>query len=71
MTEDFIVIASLRRSRISGISMELGQLVKTLSEKPIDYLHVSLMDIHSETEKVNIKGNCVKLLLDWINGRYH
>ncbi|RIN22318.1 NADH-dependent flavin oxidoreductase [Mammaliicoccus vitulinus] len=54
-----------------GISMELTEkLVKTLSEQPIDYLHVSLMDIHSTTREGQYKGEQrVKLLLDWINGR--
>lgn len=54
-----------------GISMELTEkLVKTLSEQPIDYLHVSLMDIHSTTREGQYKGEQrVKLLLDWIDGR--
>ncbi|MGO1989514.1 NADH-dependent flavin oxidoreductase [Mammaliicoccus vitulinus] len=54
-----------------GISMELTEkLVKTLSEQPIDYLHVSLMDIHSTTREGQYKGEQrVKLLLDWIDRR--
>lgn len=72
-TPDFIVGYRFSPEEVEspGISMELTeQLVKTLSEKPIDYLHVSLMDIHSETREGEYKGEQrVKLLLDWINGR--
>ncbi|WP_239701185.1 NADH-dependent flavin oxidoreductase [Mammaliicoccus sp. D-M17] len=72
-TPDFIVGYRFSPEEVEspGISMELTEeLVKTLSEQPIDYLHVSLMDIHSTTREGQYKGEQrVKLLLDWINGR--
>lgn len=72
-TPDFIVGYRFSPEEVEspGISMELTEeLVKTLSEQPIDYLHVSLMDIHSTTREGQYKGEQrVKLLLHWINGR--
>lgn len=72
-TPDFIVGYRFSPEEVEspGISMELTEnLVKTLSEKPLDYLHVSLMDIHSTTRDGKYKDQTrVKLLLDWIDGR--
>lgn len=70
---DFIVgyRFSPEEAETPGISMELTEkLVKTLSEKSLDYLHVSLMDIHSKTREGQYKGQeRIKLLLDWIDGK--
>ncbi|AVQ36688.1 NADH-dependent flavin oxidoreductase [Staphylococcus kloosii] len=54
-----------------GISMEITEsLVKTLIEKPLDYLHVSLMDVHSKTREGKYAGEeRIKLLHQWIDGR--
>lgn len=72
-TPDFIVGYRFSPEEVEspGISMELTeQLVKTLSEKTLDYLHVSLMDVHSTTREGQYKGEKrIKLLLEWINGR--
>ncbi|WP_436861019.1 NADH-dependent flavin oxidoreductase [Staphylococcus caeli] len=72
-SKDFIVgyRFSPEEAESPGISMEITQsLVKHLIEKPLDYLHVSLMDIHSKTREGKYKGQeRVKLLLEWIEGR--
>ncbi|WP_436855276.1 NADH-dependent flavin oxidoreductase [Staphylococcus caeli] len=72
-SKDFIVgyRFSPEEAESPGISMEITQsLVKLLIEKPLDYLHVSLMDIHSKTREGQYKGQeRVKLLLEWIEGR--
>ncbi|MEB7421934.1 NADH-dependent flavin oxidoreductase [Staphylococcus arlettae] len=54
-----------------GISMEITEsLVKTLVEKPLDYLHVSLMDVHSKTrEGKYAEETRIELLHRWIDGR--
>ncbi|RSL34652.1 NADH-dependent flavin oxidoreductase, partial [Salibacterium salarium] len=54
-----------------GISMEITEeLVKNLMEKPLDYLHVSLMDVHSKTREGKYQGEeRIKLLHQWIDGR--
>lgn len=54
-----------------GITMELTKtLVEALSEKPLHYLHVSLMVIHSKVREGVYQGEKrINLLLDWINGR--
>ena len=40
-----------------GLKMELTEtLVKTIIEKPLDYLHVSLMHVLQIRKKENIKG---------------
>ena len=71
--EDFIVgyRFSPEEAESPGISMEITEtLIKKLIEKPLDYLHVSLMDIHSKTREGQYKGQeRIKLILDWINGR--
>ncbi len=71
--DDFIVgyRFSPEEAEDPGISMELTQrLVSELIEKPLDYLHVSLMDIHSVTREGKYKGQKrIDLLLDWINNR--
>lgn len=71
--EDFIVgyRFSPEEAESPGISMEItGSLVKHLIDKPLDYLHVSLMDIHSETREGKYEGQeRIKLLLEWIDGR--
>lgn len=54
-----------------GISMEITEeLVEHLIDKPLDYLHVSLMDIYSTTREGKYKDQQrVKLLHEWIEGR--
>lgn len=54
-----------------GIRMEITEeLVKHLIEKPLDYLHVSLMDVDAETREGKYQGEGrVKLLHQWIDGR--
>ena len=54
-----------------GITMEITEeLVKNLIEKPLDYLHVSLNDIHSKTREGKYQGEeRIKLLHQWIDGR--
>ncbi|MBI5975823.1 NADH-dependent flavin oxidoreductase [Staphylococcus canis] len=71
--EDFIVgyRFSPEEAEDPGITMELTKrLVDELIEKPLDYLHVSLMDIHSETREGEYKGQKrIDLLLKWIDYR--
>src|SRR5699024_12697259 len=68
--EDFIVgyRFSPEEAESPGISMEITEtLIKKLIEKPLDYLHVSLMDIHSKTREGQYKGQeRIKLILVWI-----
>lgn len=54
-----------------GINMELThQLIQHLIEKPLQYLHVSLMHIHGEVHTGKYKGqNRIALLHEWVNGR--
>ena len=54
-----------------GITMEITEsLIKQLRERPLDYLHVSLMDVHSQTREGKYTGEeRIKLLHGWINGR--
>lgn len=54
-----------------GITMEITEeLVKNLIGKPLDYLHVSLMDVHSKTREGKYQGEeRIKLLHHWIDGR--
>lgn len=72
-SKDFIVGYRLSPEEVEspGISMEITEtLVKHLIEKPLDYLHVSLMDIHSKTREGKYKGQeRVQLLLEWMDGR--
>ncbi|PHK49884.1 NADH-dependent flavin oxidoreductase [Staphylococcus edaphicus] len=71
--KDFIIgyRFSPEEAESPGISMEITEtLVKQLIEKPLDYLHVSLMDIHSKTRDGKYKDQeRVQLLLEWIDGR--
>lgn len=54
-----------------GISMEITEeLIGKLVEKPLDYLHVSLFDIHSTTREGKYIGiERIELLHKWIGGR--
>lgn len=54
-----------------GISMEITEsLIKTLIEKPLDYLHVSLMDVYSKTREGKYADETrIALLHQWIDGR--
>lgn len=71
--ESFIVgyRFSPEEAETPGISMEITEsLIKALVEKPLDYLHVSLMDIYSTTREGKYKDQQrVKLLHEWIGGR--
>lgn len=72
-TEDFIVGYRFSPEEVEepGITMELTkQLIEVLVEQPLDYLHVSLMDIHSKTRQGQYKGQKrIDLLLKWIEQR--
>ncbi|RSL28654.1 NADH-dependent flavin oxidoreductase, partial [Salibacterium salarium] len=52
-------------------SMEITEeLVKNLMEKPLDFLHVSLMDVHSKVREGKYQGEeRIKLLHQWMDGR--
>lgn len=54
-----------------GISMEITEsLIKNLIEKPLDYLHVSLMDVYSKTREGKYADETrIALLHQWIDGR--
>ncbi|TDL94190.1 NADH-dependent flavin oxidoreductase [Macrococcus brunensis] len=54
-----------------GIKMELTeQLIKRLIEKPLHYLHASLMHIHGDVHEGEYAGqNRIELLHKWVNGR--
>ncbi|MFK3837114.1 NADH-dependent flavin oxidoreductase [Staphylococcus capitis] len=54
-----------------GISMEITeQLINQIANQPLDYIHISLMDVNSETREGKYKGeNRLKLLHHWVNGR--
>ncbi|MFD1066823.1 NADH-dependent flavin oxidoreductase [Oceanobacillus locisalsi] len=54
-----------------GITMEITEeLVKLLMDKPLDYLHVSLMNVHAKTREGKYQGEeRIKLLHKWIDGR--
>lgn len=51
--------------------MEITEsLINELKEQPLDYLHVSLMDVHSQTREGKYAGEeRIKLLHGWIDGR--
>ncbi|RIL72089.1 NADH-dependent flavin oxidoreductase [Staphylococcus devriesei] len=70
---DFIVGYRLspEEAESPGISMEITeQLVNTITEKAIDYIHISLGDIHSETREGKYAGQeRLKLIREWTNGR--
>ena len=54
-----------------GISMEITEeLIHQIANKPLDYIHVSLMDVNSVTREVNIKVKIAwNFIHQWINGR--
>ncbi|MHD0398248.1 NADH-dependent flavin oxidoreductase [Staphylococcus simulans] len=54
-----------------GIKMEQTKtLLGYLSEKPLDYLHASLMDIHSKTREGTYEGKTrIQLIHEWIGGK--
>ena len=54
-----------------GISMEITeQLINQIANQPLDYIHISLMDVNSETREGKYKGeNRLKLIHHWVNGR--
>ncbi|UTH13773.1 NADH-dependent flavin oxidoreductase [Macrococcus equipercicus] len=54
-----------------GIKMELTEeLIKRLIEKPLHYLHASLMHIHGEVHEGKYEGQSrIQLLHQWVNGR--
>lgn len=70
---DFIVGYRLspEEAESPGISMEITeQLVNTIADKAIDYIHISVMDVHSETREGKYKGQeRLKLIHQWIDGR--
>lgn len=54
-----------------GISMEITkELIGQLVEKPLDYLHVSLGEVHSKTREGKYSGNeRIELIHQWIDNR--
>lgn len=54
-----------------GISMEITeQLINQIANQPLDYIHISLMDVNSETREGKYKGeNRLKLIHHWVNSR--
>ncbi|GAB3058871.1 NADH-dependent flavin oxidoreductase [Salinicoccus sesuvii] len=70
---DFIIgyRFSPEESESPGIRMEITEaLIGKLVEKPLDYLHVSLFDIHSTTREGKYEGTeRIELLHKWIGGR--
>lgn len=54
-----------------GITMEITEtLIKKLIDKPLDYLHVSLGEVHSKTRAGKYGGTeRIELLHKWIDGR--
>ena len=71
--DDFIVGYRLspEEAESPGISMEITEeLIHQIANKPLDYIHVSLMDVNSVTREGKYKGeNRLKLIHQWINGR--
>lgn len=71
--DDFIIGYRLspEEAESPGISMEItGELIHQIANKPLDYIHVSLMDVNSVTREGKYKGeNRLKLIHQWINGR--
>ena len=46
------------------------ELIHQIANKPLDYIHVSLMDVNSVTREGKYKGeNRLELIHQWINGR--
>ena len=72
-SDDFIVGYRLspEEAESPGISMEITeQLINTITEKSIDYVHISLGDIHSTTREGKYAGQeRLKLIQQWVDGR--
>ena len=72
-SDDFIVGYRLSPEEVEspGISMEITeQLINTITEKSIDYVHISLGDIHSTTREGKYAGQeRLKLIHQWVDGR--
>lgn len=70
---DFIVgyRFSPEEAETPGVTMDnTEKLIKHLIEKPLDYLHVSLMDVHSVVRRGEHGGKKrVNLILDWMEDR--
>ena len=71
--KDFIIgyRFSPEEAESPGITMELTkELIKMLTQYPLDYLHASLMDVQSPTRAGKYKDKRrITLLKKWINGR--
>lgn len=71
--DDFIIGYRLspEEAESPGISMEITEeLIHQIANKPLDYIHVSLMDVNSVTREGKYKGgNRLELIHQWINGR--
>ncbi|PCF42008.1 NADH-dependent flavin oxidoreductase [Staphylococcus delphini] len=71
--KDFIVgyRFSPEEAEDPGITMDnTEKLIKHLIEKPLDYLHVSLMNVHSVVRRGEHEGKKrVDLILEWMEGR--
>ncbi|PWZ90821.1 NADH-dependent flavin oxidoreductase, partial [Staphylococcus pseudintermedius] len=71
--QDFIVgyRFSPEEAEDPGITMDnTEKLIKHLIEKPLDYLHVSLMNVHSVVRRGEHEGKKrVDLILDWMEDR--
>ncbi|MDR4210922.1 NADH-dependent flavin oxidoreductase, partial [Bacillus thuringiensis] len=71
--DDFIIGYGLspEEAESPGISMEITEeLIHQIANKPLDYIHVSLMDVNSVTREGKYKGeNRLELIHQWINGR--
>ena len=72
-SDDFIIGYRLspEEAESPGISMEITeQLINTITEKSIDYVHISLGDIHSTTREGKYAGQeRLKLIHQWADGR--
>lgn len=71
--DDFIIGYRLspEEAESPGISMEITEeLIHQIANKPLDYIHVSLMDVNSVTREGKYKGeNRLELIHQWINRR--
>lgn len=71
--DDFIVgyRFSPEEAEDPGIDMEITrELIDKLAEQPLDYLHVSLSDVHSKIRRGKYEGvERIELLHKWIDGR--
>lgn len=72
-SDDFIIgyRFSPEEPQSPGIDMEITEtLIGKLKDKPLDYLHVSLSDVHSKTRDGKYAGiERVELLHKWIDGQ--